>query len=277
MKIFRFSLLLAISLLGIAFPTQNASAGGFPKVPPTRFAGMADASVMLYDAASVFGNTAGMAKLTTQSLLLETRYMLNLPQYNKYALGYILPTSSGNFALSFSRYGYSLYNENCAGLSYSRMLGQKVSASVEFNYHYIDQTENFQRQGLALMQLGLLAEPLEDLFIGAHVFNLWNAAYSDNNKNQLPLTMRIGVGYYFSPEVLVSAETELDTYETKRIKTGVSYMPVEKLYVRVGYAANPNSFSVGAGYSFSGFTFDAAVSTHEVLPLQTHLSLMYSF
>lgn len=242
-----------------------------------RFTGLGDASLILSDTWSAIGNQAGIALLNNPTLAFGYENRFQLKETSTQAFAFALPTKTGNFALSYKRYGYELYNENGIGLAYARMLGKYISASVQFDYLYFKQSEDYGNKGAFLFELGMIAKPIDKLYIGVHLYNPSKTKLAEYDDERLTTKMRFGLGYYFTEQVVLIVETEKDINHKARFKAGIEYEPVSNLFFRTGFGTRPNQFSFGVGYQLWNFTTDIAVSTHESLPLSTEISLKYSF
>ncbi len=242
-----------------------------------RFAGIGYSSVVLYDAWSAINNQAGLANLTAPTLAFGYENKFQIKETSTQVAAFVMPTKTGNFAVSYKRFGYELYAENSFGLAYARNLGKYISAAVQFDYLYYQQTENYGNRGAFLFEAGIIAKPIDKLFIGVHLFNPSKTKLADYDDERVPTVMRFGMGYYFTNQVVLTIETEKDIQQKARFKGGIEYEPVTHLFLRTGFGTEPNQFSFGLGYRFWNFTTDIAVSTHETLPLSTEISLKYSF
>jgi hypothetical protein len=192
-------------------------------------------------------------------------------------LGFVLPTKSGNFAFSGSRYGYSGYSESSVNLGYARNLGKKFSASVQFDYLFYYQGEYGYNKGALLFEVGLISRPIENLQIGAHIYNPAQVTLEEFDDEVVPTVFRFGLGYYFSKQVVYTLETEMNTDEEVRFKTGLQYEAIEHFFIRTGFLTQPNQFSLGIGYALNKLTTDIAIVTHETLQLSSQISFKYAF
>lgn len=242
-----------------------------------KFAGMGNASVMLPDFWGITNNQAGLARLEKSAVGIDYENKFMLKETSRQTAGFMLATKTGNFALSWSRFGYSLYSENDVGLAYARDIGKYVSAGVQFDYAYFSQPEGYQNKGAPLLQAGIIVRPLPNLFIGTHVYNLTRTSIDGINQEQLPSNFRMGVGYNFPGRVMLTCEAEKLSYRQLNIKAGIQYQPVEQLFIRTGLNTHPNQFSMGMGYEFNKLCVDISATSHEVLPLSSQISLTYNF
>ncbi|PKP08945.1 MAG: hypothetical protein CVU09_13445 [Bacteroidetes bacterium HGW-Bacteroidetes-4] len=241
------------------------------------FAGMGNASVMLYDFWSVFSNQAGLANLENPTLGFDYSNHFWLSETGTHSGAFVLPTRSGNFSLAFKRYGYVLYSENNLGLAYARKLGEVISASLQFDYLFFHQSENYGNRGAFLFETGIIAQINPDFSVGLHLYNPTRVKLADYADERVPTVMRFGLAYSFSPWVLFSIETEKSVEQKARFKCGLQYEPIKFLYLRTGLMTQPNSFTAGMGYRIKNFTTDLAFVSHENLPLSSQIALTYKF
>jgi len=241
------------------------------------FTGMGNSSVMLYDFWAIQNNQAGLANIDTLEIGVSYNHNYQLWQTGVQAAGIVMPTRSGNFALSGYRYGYANYAEHNFSLSYARHLGSMFSASLSFNYLYYSQSQNLGYKGAVLFQVGLISKPVENLQIGLHLYNPGRVRLEDYDNKRVPTVIRFGLGYFFSEQILFSVETEKDIDEQNRFKSGLQYEPIDNFFIRTGFQSNPNQFSVGIGYIINSLAVDMAAITHEILPISGQISFKYKF
>ncbi len=240
------------------------------------FAGMANASVMQYGLWSAFNNQAGLGDVgqVAGGIGYQNRFELSETSTKTAAVAVATPT--GNFALSYKRFGYSLYSENNIGLAYARHLGPMISVGLQFDYLNINQSDIYGSDGVFLFEVGIIARPISKLQIGAHIYNPTRAKMAEYEDERVNTSFRFGLGYRFSQLALLSIEAEKTMQSDMRVKTGLEYQLINNLYLRAGFRTEPNEFCFGAGYTLRSFTFNVAFATHQYLPMSTQLSLSYS-
>lgn len=259
-------------ILGLCLFTtllSNAQSGSF--------AGMGNASVMLHDFWASFSNQAGLANVESPSIGLDYYNHFWLSETGTQRGAFVLPTRSGNFSLSYQRYGYALYSENNLGLAFARKLGELVSAAVQFDYLFYHQSEAYGNRGAFLIETGIIAQLTSEFSVGLHLYNPTRVKLADYQDERVPTLMRFGLAYYFSPWVLLSVETEKNLEQKARFKCGLQYEPVKSLFLRTGLMTQPNVFTAGLGYQIKNFTTDLAFISHETLPLSSQIALTYKF
>ena len=273
------SKIFQILSLVIAFVTiQNNSFAGSENYPVgARSAGMANSTVMTYDVWSVYHNQAGLAYLNNiyAGSYFENRF--NISELGVKSFAFVLPTKTGNFGASVTHFGYSKYNESKFGLAYARKLSEKFSVGLQFDYLNTFVGDEYGNKGTFVFELGLMAEPVKNLTIGAHVYNPTRSKFAAYQDERVPTIFRFGIGYNFSDKVLLTIETDKELDYKPTYRTGIEYHFLKNLYLRTGISANPNQNFFGIGYAFKRFNFDIAFSTHEVLPMTSHFSINYKF
>lgn len=260
--------LTIFSIFILVMVEANAQDGGF--------AGMADASVMQGGLWSANNNQAGLSDINDISVGICYQNRFQLAETSTKSVVAAVPTKTGNFALSYNRFGYSLYSENRFGLAYARSFGDMISAGLQFDYFSINQTEAYGSKGVFLFEFGLIASPVENLQIGAHVFNPTKAKLAEYEDERVNTSFRFGLNYYFSKTVQLATELEKTMQSDMRFKVGLECQIISGLYLRTGFRCEPNEFTFGGGYVFRKLAFDLSFATHQYLPMSTQLSLNYS-
>jgi hypothetical protein len=242
-----------------------------------RQAGMANSSVMMTDVWSVFHNQAGLAfvqRLTVASCF-GNAFMIK--ELSTKSLAISLPTKSGTFGLGYTHFGYTLYNESKIGLAYSKQLWTNFSVGIQLDYFYTRIAEGYGSKGVPAGEIGILAQPVENLFIGAHVFNPVRAKMIEYDDERLPTIFRLGIGYLFSNKLLLTVESEKNLDKDMEMKAGIEFSLFKNLYLRTGISNNPVLNCFGIGFVFKNFKADLAFSKHPVLDYSTQFSLSYRF
>lgn len=240
-----------------------------------RSAGMAHASVTLFDVWSTHHNQGGLGWLKTPSagVYFENRFLLN--ELSQMGASVAVPVGPGAFGLSYSGFGWSLYKENKVGLAYGMQFNEKIAGGVQANYHSIRLPNNYGSATSVSVEAGIQARVTEELTIGVHLYNPTRTKLNDFNDERIPTIMRFGAGYQFSDKVLITAEAEKDIEFAGIVRAGLEYTPGDKLYLRGGIATNPGLISFGFGLKFDTFKADIASTYHQVLGFSPQISLSY--
>ncbi|NOZ46139.1 MAG: hypothetical protein GXO79_05080 [Chlorobi bacterium] len=242
-----------------------------------RSAGMANASVVLKDIWSVQHNQAGLAYIKTPELGLYYENRFQIKELSLTSLVFAYPVINGVFGLNLTHWGYSKFNTTKVGLSFAKSFSKTFSAGIQLDYFNTYFTEEYGNRGSVVVEAGIRAEPVENLIIGAHIYNPTRAKLAIYDDERLPTILRLGIGYRFSDNVLMTIETQKGLVEKIVFKTGIEYFFANKLYLRAGIASEPVSNTFGIGYVLKNLNIDLAFSRHQVFGLGPHFSVNYSF
>jgi len=269
--------LFSFLLCGIFLIPSGVFAGGDNHPIGGRSAGLAHASVTLADLWSVHHNQAGLALLEHSSagFFYENRFLLSDLSLRGGAVA--IPTKSGTFGLSAAAFGFELYGEGKYGLAYGRKLGSRINMGLQLNYHSLRIGEGYGNANAISVELGVLAQLTDEIWIGAHVYNPNRAQLADFDDERLPTALSLGLRYDFSEKVFTALEIEKDIDFDPVVKVGLEYHEVEYLYLRAGIATNPQQSTFGFGLQLSNFKLDVATSIHSQLGYSPQFSLLYQF
>lgn len=241
-----------------------------------RSAGMGGSSVALAgDLWCVHNNQAGLAFVrdVQGGLFYENRFMVKALSMK--AGAFALPIKRGTFGLEVSSFGYTQYAENKYGLSYAMPFGEKFAMGVQVDYMSMRFGENYGKAGTATGEIGVIAKPLKNLTIGAHLFNPMRSKLAAYNDERVPTIMRFGVNYRFSDKVFITGEAEKDMDYKPVIRGGLEYRPIKEFYLRAGGGSNPGTTSFGFGIAMKNLRLDVASSFHAQLGFTPHVGLQY--
>ncbi len=253
----------------IAFPVENHPAGA-------RALGLSNAVVSFSDTWSTFHNQAGIAGLTNLSAGVYYESKFQIDELALVAGSLVLPAGAGNFGISFSQFGKGTFKENKFGVAFAKQLGEKFNAGIQLDYLARTFPENERSKGFATFEGGIIYHPLKNLFLGGHVFNpVLGGIDSPSGKIKMPAVFRLGGHYGFDESVLITAEAEKDTENPLVLKTGIEYLPVKNLAMRVGVSGKPVRVTAGMGYSIGNLSADIAFSYHGNLGVTPSVSVQF--
>ncbi len=257
------------------FISANAFAGNENIGGAASSNALGGASVCVSDLWSVQNNQAGLANLKSMELGIfsERRYMLE--QLSNNAAAFAMPTKLGTFAVNFSRFGYTQYNESKYGLAYAKAFGKNFSAGMQVDYLTMHLGDIYGNRSTFTVEAGIQANIVKGLTVGVHIYNPNRAKTATYNNERVPTIMRLGLKYDFSKKVFWSVETEKDIDHKAVFKSGVEYHIVKEFYIRGGFATNPMVSSFGFGLELKNFKLDFYNSFHPQLGYTPGLSMNY--
>jgi len=240
-----------------------------------RETGLAGASVSFSDIWSQYSNQAGLAYLDYIAVGISYQNAYFVKELATNSVAFAVPTKTGTFGLNYYYFGYPKYNENKIALAYAKTLGKKISVGIQLDYFITHIEGEFGTSGVPAGEIGILTNPIKNLYIGAHVFNVWNASISSADETYLPIIFKLGASYILYQKALLSVEFEKDIDYPVVVKTGVEFEMLKKVFLRAGISTKPTTFSFGLGYEFNSFKLDIAFSKHEVLDYSPSISFRY--
>ncbi len=229
------------------------------------------------DVWGVYHNQASLAflKNPTMGFFYENRFSNAIGDEG---FAFVVPTDkSGVFGFNINYLGVQTYSDMKVGLAYALALSPKFSLGMQLDYFHSQYGDIYDRTNDVLPEIGFLAEPFEEFFVGAHIFNPWSIASNRIDMSELPTVFRIGLGYNIAKNVFTTLETEKDMDYKARYRFGIEYLYHEKVSFRFGVASNPNLLSFGVGYSFGKFKADIGFYSHPELGITPQISLNYIF
>lgn len=269
-KTFLFLLFLIFSSGTISGSNDNYPLGA-------RSAALSNATVMMPHLWSVFHNQAGLAWLDRFSAGFHHENKFVVPEYALQAAAVVVPATPGTFGVTYSYFGYSQYHENKIGIGFGRMLGKKISAGIQLNYINLFIADQYGNQGNLAAEAGIMAQPVKNLYIGAHVFNLTGAQVSSYSDEDIPTIFRFGLGFRLANTVFIAAETEKDLNNPAVFKSGIELQLVDNLSLRTGFSTKPTLYTFGLGYNYKGIEANLAFTRHQKLGFTPHFSILYTF
>ncbi len=246
----------------------------------SRAAAMSNASVMYPDFWSVYHNQAGLGFYDHFSIGFHHENKFVVPEFNLHSMAITIPTRTGTFGLSYTYFGYSEYNESKLGLSIGKSFHEKFAAGIQLDYLNTFIGDETGNSGTLAVEAGILAEPIDNLFIGFHVYNPTGSKQSKIVENNLvPTILRFGAGYRFSEKLFLGIETEKDLEVTPAtFKSGIEYRIIQHVFARTGIMINDNvSHSFGVGFVLKGLRADVAFSHQQIIGYTPHFSIQFIF
>ncbi|MDR1173008.1 MAG: hypothetical protein LBL24_11205 [Bacteroidales bacterium] len=240
-----------------------------------RSAGMAATSVMMTDIWASTNNQAGLAYLEQPAAALYCESRFHVKSLSQQAGVFAVPVKSTTIAVNYRYFGFSKYNESKFGLAVGKKLGEKFALGVQVDYFHTHFAEDYGNFGVLCGEAGLLCEPVKNLTVGAHLFNISRSRQKASPDERVPVIMRFGLGYTIRDKATISVETEKDSRMDAVFKGGLEYNPIGELFLRCGVSTGHSyQYAFGLGYSWKSFTIDAAFSHHKVLGYNPHISLI---
>lgn len=241
------------------------------RIEEGKAAAMANTSVTLIDVWSMYHNQAGLGYLENISVGVFHQSGF-IKEQNLQGISFAVPTKTGTIGASYSYYGFSQYNEMQAGLAFGRSFSKYFSVGLQLNYLYTHIAGNYGTANSVNFEIGILSQPIDNLTIGAHVYNPSRSKMGDE---EIPTIFNLGVSYLFSEKVLLGVGTEKDLNQDAIFKAGIDYKLIEYVSLQAGISTNPTKYSFGIGFHYIKINAHVGFSNHQTLGFTPSFTLSY--
>ncbi len=265
-----FALWCAFSLTNLTAQSPINQMGGRAKA-------LSGASVCNRDIWAQYHNQAGLAYQKAIGLGIAFQNSFQVKELSTKSLVATIPLKSIVFGVNYYYFGYPKLNENKFGLSFSKLLGKRIALGGQIDYFYTHIDGEYGSKGTAVGELGIITEPIENLFIGAHVFNIWHSQLASYENEYMPTIVKMGASYILYKKAVLIFELEKDIDLDMQFKTAVEFEAVDNFYIRAGVVGKPLNYSFGVGYKFKAVQCDIAFSKHHILGYSPCISIFYTF
>ena len=296
------SLTFLIPWLGHGADYLHITDSGFVGLPiSVRAMGMGGAFVALADDyGACHFNPAGLVQLRQRQLGAMHANLHGLGLLHHYFLSFVEPsTGMGAGGISWSRLSADLepeeWNYDLIFYSYGQSLSttklspKEVFSSWGVNIKYLKQTTTWEEgSGYGLDAAFLIRR--RKFSWGAKLENLISQLkWGTQRKESMPLTLKLGTAYRFSPRGLLALDMDASKEDFPReIRLGSEWWPIKALGIRLGIVKIFQKFAdfsftaglgfhVPAGEKIERFEFNYAFSYNRDLRNTHRFSLAYSF
>ena len=253
---------VCVSGLALGFLFCNSFEVGAQTVIGARELGVGQAATALPGTGwAMFANPAMIPDHENSVSFFGVRYF-GFAELTDMAVAVTYPTKIGVLGAGAHRYGDKLFNENRLRIGYKHSF-QGFHFGVILNYNHVTQGGGYGSAGALGFDLGLAAQIIDQLWIGAKSTNVNQPSYSSRLNEKLPRELSIGLSYQLSEFALFTADVVKDVQFPIAYRSGVEITIIEVLQARAGFTTNPQSFTAGFGYRFSFWSANVAIHRHE--------------
>lgn len=242
-----------------------------------RFSAMAGAGVAMEDVFSLGSNQAGVASADYVKLALSFEEHFHSSGTRSMAAMAVVPSRIGVVGWYASRYSFGTdYSEVVSGLTYARMVGSKLAASVTANYHLLSIPKYYSAESSSF-DLGFQYRLTQDWLWAWHLVNPLGFVLSNETAHEIPAKVKIGTSYLFSRQAFLVMEAEYDNRHYTDFRIGLEYSVLDWLKLRGGNSVNPFQQFAGVGFGFKKIGVDYSAAFHPQLGVSSQFSFSYGF
>jgi hypothetical protein len=268
---------LLVALLFLPVSRAGASNDNYPS--GARAAAMGNVSVMYPGFWSTWHNQAGLGFYDHFSIGFHHENRFVVPEFNLNSIGATIPTGRGTFGLSYHYFGHPVYHESKFGLAFGKAFHERVAVGLQLDYLNTFINNELGNSGTVAIEAGIMAEPIDHLLLGFHVYNPTGTSIPKMRGEKVPVILRAGLGYRFGERLFLGVETEKDLdIAVPQYKLGLEYRLIEYIYARMGIILQEYlEHSFGVGFCLLNFHASLAFSYHQLVGYTPYFSLHYVF
>ncbi|MDI6641228.1 MAG: PorV/PorQ family protein [Elusimicrobiota bacterium] len=237
-----------------SFDFLNLDTNARPSALGGAFAGISD------DVNSIRYNPAGLGKVNNNEISLM--YNRHFQEVNQ---GYVAFVHKNGFGLSvnYLDYGdiqrttiddrrgtnldkYSI-KDAVIYVGFGKEIYKKLYSGISFKY-ISEQIDKVQAQVVGI-DIGLLYQTFIDkLWAGVNLQNVGTKALYKTLQEELPLNLKVGVGYKPSGKLLFAIDFNQEKNKELKLNLGIEYSPIKLIVLRAGFdGKNDAGFGLTAG------------------------------
>jgi long-subunit fatty acid transport protein len=168
-----------------------------------------------------------------------------------------------------------LYRQNKLGLSYALSLSPSFSIGISINYNSIQLGEGLGMEYAFYPDLGLNYKPTDKLNISIQFQNLTLSKKVKQLDELWPVSGSLGFVYTINEKLLIGARGNVYANQPMNINSGLEYQFTPQFSLRIGYASQPASASMGIGFKLKNIQIDLASSYLANLGFTPSINIVY--
>jgi hypothetical protein len=202
-----------------------------------------------------------------------------VPEPSLHAIGLTVPTGQGTLGFSGHYFGYPGYHESKFGLAFGKSFQDRFAVGLQLDYLNTYINNELGNSGTVAIEAGIMAEPVDNLLLGFHIFNPTGATIPKVRQEKIPVIMRVGLACLFGERLFLGIETEKDLdIASPMYKLGLEYRLIEYIYARIGVLLQDYvEHSFGIGFNLLSFHASLAFSYRQLVGYTPYFSLHYVF
>ena len=262
------------TVIVLIFCVTSRLLGAFePQMPGGRSVALGGGGVAApLDTWSAFTNPGTLATLPSRSLaLMYAPQQFGLPELARGAFSYVEPTGIGTFALSGTRFGFTLYREVEFRLSFGTPITPAFSVGASVDYYHLT-IEHYGSASTFGLDVGMVLSVTDEVRWGFAAMNI-NAPTLGEEKEKLPQVFSTGVSYQPFPEAAIVIDIVKELQFPAELRVGVEYTVLDLIALRGGTSSDPSLLCAGVGLHYSLLQLDYAFTNHVDLGATHQVSL----
>ncbi len=269
--------LTAAIIILLCFCAENSNAQFENTDIGARAAGLNGAFTSLSNnSLAIFYNPSGLGQLKYREVsVFYSPSPFGISEISTAALTYAEPLKFGTLGLGIRTYGFDLYRETNAILSYGNNFREKIFYGLNVNYYNLD-IQNYNSASAFGADIGAMAYITDFLRWGFFAKNITGTKIG-SSKEKLAQVYRTGLNAQPRNDINVILEFEKDVKYPLSVRGGMEYSVNDYADIRAGIGTEPTSFSGGITINYNIFQLDYAIYNYQDLGITNQGSLTVNF
>lgn len=223
---------------------------------------------------SLFSNSALLPTQQNNISFYRFRYV-GIAEITDLAMVANLQTRFGSAGLGIHHYGFNLFSENRYLIGFKSSV-QMFHYGVTASYYHVSQGGDYGSAGAIGIDIGIAAELMDGLWIGAGATNLNYPTFGKSDE-ALPRALSMGFSYHLTEKSIISMEALKDVMFPLSLRSGLQVELISSFFARAGFTTNPETYSLGFGFESDRWSVNVGVQQHNPLGLSPALDLGIRF
>jgi hypothetical protein len=225
---------------------------------------------------AIFYNPSGLGQLNYREIsVFYSPSPFGVSEISSGALSYVEPSKLGTFGLALKTYGFELYRETNAILSYGNNFKGKFFYGLNINYYNL-RIQNYSSASAFGADIGAMAYLTDFLKWGFFANNI-NGTKIGESGQRIAQVYRTGFTIEPRNDFNLIFEVEKDVKYPLSFRGGLEYYINEYIDLRGGIGTEPTSFSGGVGINYNIFQLDYSIYNNQDLGITNQGSLTINF
>ncbi len=270
-------MIMRLSLMIILFAIKSSSAQFENADIGARATGLCGAFTSLSDnSLAVFYNPSGLA----QSKYMELSAFINpsvlgLSELKTAAICFSRPFRFGSLGIGIRTFGFDLYRESNAVLSYAGDFKERFFCGMSLNLYHL-QIKNYGSAATFGLDAGALAYVTSFLRWGFFAKN-FSGSRIGFSKQKIAEVYRTGFTFQTQTDFNIILEVEKDVRYPVSFRGGFEYFFNDYVYFRTGVSTMPVAFSAGVSLNYKDIQLEYSIQNFQTLGFSNQVSVALNF
>lgn len=184
-------------------------------------------------------------------------------------------TKGGTLSITTNYYGFSAYRDINAGIGYSLKLAKAFSIGAQIDL-FSTAIEGYGSKRWVSFELGMYAKPLNQLSLGAHIYNPLRLKADEATGERLPTIIKAGLTYSPNENFHLTGEYKQDIDANPIFSVAAYYRAIDKFSIRLGFSSL-TSVAFGMGIHFKDLDLHIGSTYRHPLGFSPYSAMSYVF